>query len=145
MTAADSRHTGAAGERVFPASVAVVPDVIALIAAEAGAWGLHPRRVRQLELAVEEAVVNICLYAYAPLAGELVVRVEPGAERFVVELIDEGVPFDPLTVGDPDLSSCVEERAVGGLGIFLARRVVDELAYRRDASRNVLSLAMGRT
>ncbi len=137
---------GPAGvERVFAARTEAVPDIIALIAGEASVWGLHPRRLMQLELAVEEAVVNICLYAYEVPPGELLVRVAPEDERFVVELVDEGVPFDPLEAEEPDVLGGVEDRPVGGLGIFLVRRVMDEVAYVRDGSRNVLRLVIRRT
>jgi len=141
----ESAQEGAIIERVFPATVDAVPDIIALIAGEAGAWGLHPRRLMQLELAVEEAVVNICLYAYEVPPGELLVRIEPAEPRFVVELIDEGVPFDPLAEAAPDMHAGVEDRAIGGLGIFLVRRVMDEVAYLREGSRNVLKLVIRRT
>ena len=99
----------------------------------------------QLELAVEEAVVNICLYAYEVPPGELLVRVDSAEGQFVVELIDEGVPFDPLGVEEPDLVAPAGERQVGGLGIFLVRRVMDEVAYRRDGSSNILRLVIRRT
>ncbi len=145
MAAGESPQKGAIIERVFAANLDAIPDVIALIAGEAGAWGLHPQRLMQLELAVEEAVVNICLYAYEVPPGELLVRIEPGAARFVVELIDEGVPFDPLAVQEPDMRAGVEDRAIGGLGIFLVRRVMDEVAYLRDGSRNILKLVIRRT
>jgi serine/threonine-protein kinase RsbW len=131
-------------EQVFEASVEKTPDVIAFIAGHAGDWGLHPQRLMQLELAVEEAVVNICLYAYEIPPGELLVRISPGEKRFVVELVDEGVPFDPLAVEEPDLRAAAAERAVGGLGIFLVRRVMDEVAYSRDDTRNVLRLVIHR-
>ena len=145
MAGGESAQEGAIIERVFPATVDAVPDIIALIAGEAGAWGLHPRRLMQLELAVEEAVVNICLYAYEVPPGELLVRIEPAEPRFVVELIDEGVPFDPLAEVAPDMHAGVEDRAIGGLGIFLVRRVMDEVAYLREGSRNVLKLVIRRT
>ena len=145
MAAGESPQGGGIVSRVFAAKVDAVPDIITLIAGEAGAWGLHPRRLMQLELAVEEAVVNICLYAYEVPPGELLVRIEPGESRFVVELIDEGVPFDPLAVEDPDMGAVVADRAIGGLGIFLVRRVMDEVAYLRDGSRNVLKLVIRRT
>jgi serine/threonine-protein kinase RsbW len=132
-------------ERVFEATTDTIPEVIAFIAGQAEAWGLHPQRLMQLELAVEEAVVNICLYAYEVPPGELIVRVESGEERFVVDLVDEGVPFDPLAVDEPDLRAPAEERQVGGLGIFLVRRVMDEVAYRRDGSSNILRLVIRRT
>ena len=132
-------------ERVFEAKTEAIPEVIAFIAGEAGAWGLHPQRLMQLELAVEEAVVNICLYAYEVPPGELLVRVDSGEERFLVELVDEGVPFDPLAVEEPDLRAPAGERQIGGLGIFLVRRVMDEVAYNRDGSSNILRLVIRRT
>lgn len=144
MAADEPVRDGPIEERVFPASVDEIPEAIAFIAERAGAWGLHPQRLMQLELAVEEAVVNICLYAYQVPPGDLIVRVEPGDSRFIVDLIDEGVPFDPLAVDEPDLRAAAQERAVGGLGIFLVRRVMDEVSYTREGSRNVLRLVIRR-
>ena len=132
-------------ERVFAGKVDAVPDIIAFVAGAARAWGVHPRRLMQLELAVEEAVVNICLYAYEVPPGEVLVRVDPEEERFVVELVDEGVPFDPLAVEEPDLRAGAGERELGGLGIVLVRRVMDEVGYAREAGRNVLRLVIRRT
>ena len=132
-------------ERVFAGRVDAGPDISAFVAGAARAWGVHPRRLMQLELAVEEAVVNICLYAYEVPPGEVLVRVEPGEERFVVELVDEGVPFDPLAVEEPDLRAGAGERELGGLGIVLVRRVMDEVGYAREAGRNVLRLVIRRT
>ena len=140
----ESRH-GAGASACSPANVETVPDIIAFVAGAARAWGVHPHRLMQLELAVEEAVVNICLYAYEVPPGEVLVRVEPEDERFVVELVDEGVPFDPLAVEEPDLRAGAGEREVGGLGIVLVRRVMDEVGYAREAGRNVLRLVIRRT
>lgn len=144
MPTGDAPVGEAGPERVFEATTGTIPDVIAFVAGLAGEWGLHPQRLMQLELAVEEAVVNICLYAYEVPPGEVLIRVEPREESFAVELVDEGVPFDPLAVGEPDLRTPVGERQVGGLGIFLVRRVMDEVSYRRDGSRNVLRLVVRR-
>lgn len=135
---------GRADEQTFVAGVETVPAIVGFVAAAADAWGVHPRRLMQLELAVEEAVVNICLYAYEVPPGEVLVRVEPAEERFVVEIVDEGVPFDPLAVDEPDLRAGAAEREIGGLGIVLVRRVMDEVAYTRTAGRNVLRLAIRR-
>jgi anti-sigma regulatory factor (Ser/Thr protein kinase) len=145
VTTGDTSGSEAIAERVFEATTDTIPDVIGFIAGEAEAWGLHPQRLMQLELAVEEAVVNICLYAYEVPPGELLVRVGSAEDQFVVELIDEGVPFDPLAVDEPDLRAPAGERQVGGLGIFLVRRVMDEVAYRRDGASNILRLVIRRT
>ena len=132
-------------ERRFVASSEQVPAIVAFVMEHAEPWGVHQRRRMQLQLALEEAVVNICHYAYETPPGEIVVRVEPSPARFAVELVDEGVPFDPLAVEEPDLRSAAEERPIGGLGILLVRRVIDEVTYRRDGERNILRLVIGRT
>jgi anti-sigma regulatory factor (Ser/Thr protein kinase) len=132
-------------ERQFEAQIAMIPDMIAWVSDLALAWGLHPRRLMQLELAVEEAVVNICEYAYKVPPGYFTMRVDPGESSFTVEIVDEGVPFDPLDVEEPDLRASVADRAVGGLGILLVRRVMDEVSYRRDGARNILTLIIKRT
>jgi len=59
---------------------------------------------------------------------------------FVVEVSDNGKPFNPLDHPEPDLNQPLEERPIGGLGIHLIRKFVDQLAYRRDAGRNILTL-----
>jgi len=132
-------------ERRFAASAEQVPAIVAFVMEHAEPWGVHQRRRMQLQLALEEAVVNICDYAYETPPGEIVMRVEPSTTRFAVELVDEGVPFDPLAVEEPDLRSEARERPVGGLGILLVRRVIDEVTYRRAGGRNILRLVIGRT
>jgi serine/threonine-protein kinase RsbW len=138
-------RAGETAEQRFEADKGQIPAVIAFVMRQAEPWDLHRRRRTQLQLALEEAIVNICDYAYEKPPGEIVVRVEPSESRFAVELVDEGVPFDPLAVEEPDLRAAAHERAAGGLGILLVRRVMDEVSYRREGSRNVLRLVIGRT
>jgi len=132
-------------EQRFEGRVSLLPQAIAFVAEQAEQWGLHPQRLMQLQLAVEEAVVNICEYAYEVPPGEFTVRIRPESSRFVVEIVDEGVPFDPLNVKEPDLRAGVADRPIGGLGILLVRRVMDEVSYRRDGSHNILTLVIKRT
>jgi serine/threonine-protein kinase RsbW len=132
-------------EKRFEAQIAVIPETTAFVAGHAAAWGLHPQRLRQLELAVEEAVANICDYAYEVPPGDFTVRIRPEASRLVVEIVDEGVPFDPLDVAEPDLRAGVADRPIGGLGILLVRRLMDEVSYRRDGTHNILTLIIKRT
>ena len=132
-------------EQVYLADDDQLPNVISYVSGAAEEWGLHPQRLMQLELAIEEAVVNICHYAYAVPPGELLVRLTMSPASFIVELVDEGIPFDPLAIPEPDLRAAAEERSVGGLGIFFVRRVMDEVGYMRDGSRNILRLAIHRS
>ncbi len=58
----------------------------------------------------------------------------------MIEIIDWGLPFDPLSKPVPDIKAPAQERTIGGLGIYLIRKVMDEVKYRRDAGRNILTL-----
>ncbi|NMC33470.1 MAG: ATP-binding protein [Veillonellaceae bacterium] len=131
-----------AAEKTFLANLDTLPAIVGFVSEHAAAMGVHPKRVMHLELAVEEAAVNICSYAYEIPPGAVTVRItpEPGVVR--IELIDNGVPFDPLSMDAPDIKSELENREVGGLGIFLIRRMLDEVHYSRSGDQNILSLAV---
>ncbi len=129
-------------ERIFTASIENIPQMVAFVAENATAIGVHPRRVMHLELATEEAVTNICSYAYEIPPGLVSIRVARADDAVRVEFIDNGVPFDPLAADAPDLQADLESREVGGLGIFLIRRLLDEVHYHRRDNRNILSLVI---
>jgi serine/threonine-protein kinase RsbW len=115
---------------------------VAYASSLARSHGVPPERLWEFELATEEAVMNICRYAYPEGDGELTVRIWPDASELIVELIDSGVPFDPLARPDPDTTLPLEERPIGGLGVMLIRRSVDRVSYRRCDGCNVLTLVM---
>ncbi len=133
--------TGAA-ERVFPAQMEHIPEMIVFVSTMAESMDVHPKRVMQLELAVEEAVVNICQYAYKVPPGDLVIRVTKEENRFIVVFVDDGVPFDPLALETPDIKADIEDRDIGGLGIFLIRRIMGEVHYKRQGTQNILTLVV---
>jgi serine/threonine-protein kinase RsbW len=129
-------------ERVFSAKPENVASVTEFVSAIAEKAGIHPKRLLHLQLALEEAVMNIGSYAYETPPGELLVRVTTSDGRFVTELIDEGKPFDPIAMDTPNLKAELSERKIGGLGIFLLRKVMDEVHYRRQDGRNILTLVI---
>lgn len=129
-------------ERTFTASIENIPQMVAFVAENAATIGVHPRRVMHLELATEEAVTNICSYAYEVPPGQVTIRVARTEDAVRVEFIDNGVPFDPLAADAPDLQADLESREVGGLGIFLIRRLLDEVHYHRRDNKNILSLVI---
>ena len=96
----------------------------------------------QIDVAVEEIFVNIASYAYAPDKGNAVVRVEVTEDPVTVKItfIDHGVPYDPLAREDPDVTLPAEERAIGGLGTFLTKQLMDEVAYEYKDGQNILTL-----
>jgi anti-sigma regulatory factor (Ser/Thr protein kinase) len=63
-------------------------------------------------------------------------------DHFLIEIVDSGIPFDMTSLPDPDLAANVDDREIGGLGIFLIKKMVDEVKYGREAGRNILSLAI---
>ncbi len=127
-------------EKTFCAKIEEVPAMVSYVADVADSAGMHPKRVMHLQLAVEEAVVNVCNYAYQIPPGELQISISHEDRHFVVRIMDEGVPFDPLTLEAPDLKAKVEERSIGGLGVYLMRQVMDEVHYFREGKKNILTL-----
>lgn len=101
-----------------------------------------PKPMMQIMLAVEEIFVNIAHYAYAPSRGNATVRVEVTEEPVEVSItfIDNGVPYDPLKKEDPDVSIPASERAIGGLGIFLTKQLMDDVIYEYRDGHNILTL-----
>ena len=92
----------------------------------------------QLGLVLEELVANAIGHGGAQGAIEL--RVERRGDTVEVEMVDAGAAFDPRTLPAPDLAAPLEQRQVGGLGVFLVRQFIDEIEYRREADRNHLRL-----
>lgn len=95
----------------------------------------------QVQLAVEEAVVNVMDYAYpAGTRGELTVEVQADGEQLQFIIRDTGIPFDPTTTPEIDTTLSAKDRPIGGLGIHLVRQIMDDVQYRRIGEFNVLTL-----
>ena len=127
-------------EKTFTAKLEQIPAIVDFVSEIAESVGTHPKRIMHLQLAVEEATANVCNYAYKIPPGEIQFSVSREAGRLVVRILDEGVPFDPLTLEAPDLKAEIEERPIGGLGVYLMRRVMDEVHYFREGKHNILTL-----
>ena len=95
----------------------------------------------KVDVAVEEIYINIASYAYGDGTGKALIRAGKIAEdAFEVTFVDEGVPYDPTAKEDPDVTLPAEERPIGGLGIFLAFKVMDDVRYERADGQNRLTL-----
>ncbi len=97
---------------------------------------------RQIDISVEEIFVNIAHYAYGSETGQARISFENADDPKSVRItfVDRGVPYDPLAKDDPDVSLSIEEREVGGLGIFMAKNLMDEMRYEFKDGCNVLVL-----
>ncbi len=107
---------------------------------QAEAAGLELGKINKLSLVIEEAFVNVCSYAYPQGTGFVELDCIDEQSSFVMEISDTGEPFDILSLPNPDTSLDIEEREIGGLGIFFIRQFTDEVHYRRDGNRNVLRM-----
>ena len=96
----------------------------------------------QIDIAIDELFGNIAHYAYNPETGPATVRVEvtEAPISVIVTFIDHGIPYDPLKNDDPDITLSAEERAIGGLGIFMVKKTMDEIAYEYKDGQNILRI-----
>lgn len=96
----------------------------------------------ELELAVEEAFVNIATHAYVKEGGTATFdcEVEPDAGLVILRFTDQGLPFNPLGKKDPDTALSADQRPIGGLGIFLIKKTMDKCAYTYHQGANVFTL-----
>ena len=104
----------------------------------------YSERVRaQLDVAVEEIFVNIARYAYPPgRPGWVLIRCQVDQEplRITLQFVDSGVPFNPLAKRDADITLSAEDRQIGGLGILMVKRSMDEMEYAYENGQNLLTL-----
>lgn len=127
-------------DREWSAALADVPAIVEQVADVVAAAGMPAERILKAELALEEALVNVCKHGYSGGPGWLRVRVLQDNGQIRVELSDRAAEFDPLSQAPPDLTSDLSHRAVGGMGIHLIRSVCDRVEYARENDLNVLSL-----
>ena len=119
-----------------------LPEVQAFVKERLKATDCPPKAKMQIALAVEEIFINIASYAYAPDKGKATVRVEVSEDPVTVTItfVDHGMPYDPVAREDPDISLPAEQRDAGGLGIFMTKKVMDDVSYEYRDGQNILTL-----
>jgi serine/threonine-protein kinase RsbW len=129
----------------LPARMDSLHALMEFAAACAKEQDFSPDRISEIELAVEEVLVNIIKYAYPQGEGhiEMTCNSDP-CGQIVFEIVDGGIPFDMLAYSDPDTTMEIEERRIGGLGIFFVKQLMDHVHYRREDARNILTIAASR-
>ena len=129
-------------EITITAVVENLSSVLEIVDQELEAAGASMKVQMQVDVAIEELFVNVSRYAYAPETGE--VRIQIGFDKqtsaLLVTFIDSGVPFDPVAKLDPDITLGAQEREIGGLGIFMAKKNMDSMEYRREDGKNILTV-----
>lgn len=116
--------------------------VLAFVDKQLEQAGCPLKLMTQVDLAVEEIFVNIARYAYHPDVGEARVRCEAGGDPFqiIVGFADRGRPYNPLDRQDPDVTLDAQRRQIGGLGIFMAKKLMDDIQYEYRDGKNILTL-----
>ena len=97
------------------------------------------KTVNQIQIAVDEVFSNISYYAYGSGGGNVTIRIKVG-DNILIEFEDEGVAYNPLSSEEPDITAPLEDRKVGGLGVFLLKKLIDNVDYRREENKNILTL-----
>jgi len=107
--------------------------------------GFDQKRISEIELAGEEALVNIFNYAYQGNVGdvEVICKLDRN-ERLIIEIIDSGTPFNLLSIEEPDTTVDISERRIGGLGVFLVKKLTDDVQCRREGEKNILTLIINK-
>ena len=138
------RKGGAASvnERSFPADKTALPDVMAFSEECMEQFGCSLKVSMAVCVAIEEIFVNIASYAYGQGSGNAFLSFGFDEQERVMTIVveDEGVPFNPLDREEPDVSLSASEREIGGLGIFITKRTMDEVSYSYENGKNILTM-----
>ena len=126
----------------IPAEIRHLPAVLSFVEGHLEKAGCSMKDMIRINVAVEEIFVNIANYAYADKNGQAAIRMKTDPEEHIVEIEfrDSGIPFDPLAKPDPDTSLSADDRKIGGLGIFMAKKNMDEMIYTREDGQNILTI-----
>ena len=129
-------------ELTLPATIENIETVIDFVNGQLEEIKCPLKAQMQIDIAIDELFGNIAHYAYNPETGPATVRVEVTEDPIavVITFLDRGVPYDPLKKEDPDITLSAEERAIGGLGIFMVKKTMDEISYEYKDGKNILRI-----
>ncbi len=129
-------------ELTIAATVENIETVTEFVNAQLELTDCPIRAQMQIDIAIDELFGNIAHYAYNPEVGNATVRVEVSEDALavIVTFIDNGIPYDPLRKDDPDITLSAEEREIGGLGIYLVKKSMDEISYEYKNGQNILKI-----
>lgn len=120
--------------------MSAIPRVIDFVSEASAQAGVTPDLRFDLQLATEEACCNVIEHAYGGSGGPLHIRFETRDGDVVITVRDHGWPFDPDAIAEPDMSIPLEDRSVGGLGLYLMRKLMDEVRFTFSETSNTLEM-----
>ena len=129
-------------ELTIAATVENIDTVTDFVNEHLEAYDCPMKAQMQIDIAIDELFSNIAHYAYNPETGDATVRVEVVEDPMavVITFIDKGIPYDPLKKADPNTALSAEEREIGGLGIFMVKKTMDDITYEYKDGQNILKI-----
>ena len=129
-------------ELTIEAKVANLQQVLDFVDENLKSMRCPMKILMQIDVAVEEIYVNVASYAYAPDTGSVTIRMDlqENPRTVVITFIDNGIPYNPLAKADPDVTLSAEERAIGGLGIYMVKKSMDKMEYEYKGKQNILKM-----
>ena len=128
--------------KTFPAKTDSLPDVLGFVEEQLESYECSMKNQVALCVAIEEVFVNVASYAYGEGSGDATLEMGYDVESRDVtfRLIDQGIAFDPLKKPDPDITLSIEDRQIGGLGIFIVKKTMDTVTYDYTDGKNILTM-----
>ncbi len=127
-------------ERTFEATDDTLNDAIGFIEEELEKVDCPMKAVMQITVCVEEMYVNVAHYAYGENKGDVKMIFDYSDGCASITFIDSGMPFNPLEMETPDITLSAEDRKIGGLGIFMVRKSMDEVSYSYEDGKNIFTM-----
>jgi anti-sigma regulatory factor (Ser/Thr protein kinase) len=127
-------------EMTIGSDIEKIPLVSARLEDAMGSNGFSPEEILDTQLAVEEVITNVIVHGYKKTGCEIHLSFRFTGDHIEIKVADSAPRFNPLSIPEPELDSDIDERRVGGLGIYLVRQVMDTVSYRYENGRNILTL-----
>lgn len=127
-------------EVVFPATDESLQKAMQTVEEQLEEAGCSPKNQMKIMIALEELFVNVAHYAYEGEEGQVILNLDIKDDTMVLKLKDSGKPFNPLAKEDPDITLGAGERQIGGLGIFMVKKTMDDFTYNYEDGQNVVTI-----
>ena len=128
--------------KTFPAKTEALNEVLGFVEETLEGFECPMKLQTAICVAIEEVFVNVAHYAYGDGEGDVDfgIRFDEENGNVIFRMADKGVPFDPLKKPDPDITLSADEREIGGLGIFITKKTMDQVTYTYENNENILTM-----
>lgn len=125
-------------EIIVDAVISNIETVTEFVNESLNEYGFPEKLQMKIDIAIDELFSNIAKYSYGNNGGKVTVRVEADNEKASVTFIDEGIEYNPLNQPEPDLALTADDDTIGGLGIYITKKIMDDIQYQYNDGKNIL-------